>query len=264
MTGEGMILVKLGGSLITNKSKPMTLREEVLVDLVGQVKRTWGKTQGRLVLGHGQGSFGHVPAEKYHTIEGRVGEQSVYGAAVVEDVASQLNRIVVGECLKQGLPAVSIRPFDFARVNGKTELWLGNLLQALEEGFLPVVYGDVVLDETKSFTIWSTEKVLNELVGGLLLRGVEVNKVIHCGDVDGFLVKGKVVEEINAVNLVKMKKEITETQGFDVTGGMLHKVEESMLSAKQGVESYIIGGNHGGNLYKALTGGKFVGTRIRL
>lgn len=257
-------LVKLGGSIITNKSKPFTVQEEVLVDLVGQIKKAWKIKAGELILGHGSGSFAHVPAEKYQTMKGKVEEQSVYGAAVVEDTASQLNRIVVAECLKQGLPAFSVKPSDFVSLNGgKVESYrLESLKTALNQGFLPVVYGDVILDRANGFTIWSTEKVLNFLAEKLNGGEYKVKKVIHCAEMDGFLVEGQVVEVINAKNFETMKKHVKETQGFDVTGGMLHKIEEALVSARGGVDSYIVGGNHGGNLYRTIVDKKFVGTRI--
>jgi isopentenyl phosphate kinase len=263
---EKIILIKLGGSLITNKSKPLELRAEVLADLVSQVKKAWDETEDSIILAHGSGSFGHVPAEKYKTIDGKIHEQSVYGAAVVEDVASQLNRIVVGECLKQNLPAVSIRPFDVLHLDkGKVKrVDLDSLIHSLSLGFLPVLYGDVVLDLKTGFTIWSTEKVLNLLASEMKIRGMKVDKVIHCGETDGFLVKDKVVPEINLGNVMEMKKFVGTTKGFDVTGGMLHKVEEALITAEAGIDSYIIGGNHGGNLFRAIVGEEFIGTRIRI
>ncbi len=93
---QSIVLIKLGGSLITNKSKPFTLHKEMLVNVVGQIKQAVDEGK-KVVVGHGQGSFAHVPAEKYKTIEGRINDESVYGAAVVEDVACQMNRVVVSE-----------------------------------------------------------------------------------------------------------------------------------------------------------------------
>ena len=36
-----LVLVKLGGSLITNKSKPFTERRDIITDVVSQIKRAW-------------------------------------------------------------------------------------------------------------------------------------------------------------------------------------------------------------------------------
>jgi isopentenyl phosphate kinase len=134
----------------------------------------------------------------------------------------------------------------------------------LKIGLLPVIYGDVILDSAQGFTIWSTEQLLNFLAGTLEADGVAIDKIIHCGETDGFLIGGEVVHEITRENFEQMKKNITATEGFDVTGGMLHKIEEALKTATHGIDSYIIGGNHGGNLYRAIIGDQFIGTRIRV
>ncbi len=259
-----VILVKLGGSLITNKSKPFSERREVIADVVGQIKKAYDENGLELVVGHGGGSYPHVPAEKYRTMEGNIHEESVYGAAVVEDAAAQLNRIVVGEFLKQKIPAVTVNPSSLMLLdNGKLS---GAFLKVIEKmlklRMVPVVYGDVIFDRKSGFTIWSTEKLLNFLAQSWLKERKRVNKIIHCGETDGFLVDGKVVEKITPKTFGGLKKHIQATQGFDVTGGMLHKIEEALAAAKNGIDSYIIGGNHGGNLYRAIKGKEFIGTKI--
>lgn len=257
-------LIKLGGSLITNKSKLFTLREDVLKDIVSQIAKAW--FGGELfILGHGSGSFGHAPAEKYQTIRGRVDEQSAYGAAMVADAASQLNRLVITECLKQKLPAVSVSPLSIAQARSRQakRLNMSPVIAALKSGLVPVVYGDLIFDEDQDYTIWSTETVLNTIAMNWQNENGSISKVIHCGETDGFLLNGQVVQEINQENLDQMKAAITETAGFDVTGGMLHKVEESLkLATEKGIDSYIIGGNHGGNLYRAMVGKDFIGTKV--
>lgn len=257
-----LTLVKLGGSLITNKSKPLTLREDVLTDVIAQIARAINAGH-TIILGHGSGSFAHVPAEKYQTIKGKVDYQSVYGAAVVEDAASQLNRIVVSEALKQSLPAISLRPFDFLSLgdNSVDSIFSTVVRQSLHQGFLPVTYGDVVMAKSIGFTILSTERILNIL--SLELRDeFTITKVIHCGETDGFLVDGRVIDVIDLSSITSIKEAIHETAGFDVTGGMWHKVEESMFLAKQGIDSYIVGGNHGGNLYRCIVGDTCIGTKV--
>lgn len=258
-----VVLIKLGGSLITNKSKPFTLQREALVNVVAQIKRAHDEGL-KIIIGHGQGSFAHVPAEKYKTIQGRINDESVYGAAVVEDVACQMNRVVVAEMLKQNIPAVTQQPASTI-ILGKGEVsgaFLQGVLALLTGGFVPVVYGDVLFNDNGNFTIWSTEKVLNFLA--LELRGVNFNveKVIHCGETAGFLRDGVVVKEITPTTYGEMKSALAKAKGFDVTGGMEHKVDMAIDLAKKGIDSYIVGNNHGGNLYRTIVGYDFVGTRI--
>jgi isopentenyl phosphate kinase len=261
---QPVVLIKLGGSLITNKSKPFSERREVISDLVAQIKKAWESGEVKIIVGHGGGSYPHVPAEKYRTIEGVVDEESVYGAAVVEDAAAQLNRIVVSEFLKQKVPAVSVNPSSLMVANGigPESVYLDSIQEMLELNIIPVIYGDVVFKKEVGFTIWSTEQLLNMLAFRLQKQGRLVAKVIHCGETDGFLVGGKVLPKISLTKRSAYRKHVTKTQGFDVTGGMLHKVEQALETAEAGIDSYIVGGNHGGNLYRAIVGDDFVGTKI--
>jgi isopentenyl phosphate kinase len=259
-----LTLIKLGGSLITNKSKPFTLQRKMLENVVAQIKQAHDEG-ARLIVGHGSGSFAHVPAEKYRTIEGNINNESVYGAAVVEDVASQMNRIVVGEMLKQNITAVtqqSASLFSLATRDARPEISLKNIQSLLGGGFVPVVYGDVLFTQDGNFTIYSTEKVLNNLALALRSAGETIGKVIHCGETDGFLKNGQVVKTITTQTHQLMLSAMDKAKGFDVTGGMEHKVEMALSLAQEGVDSFIVGNNHGGNLYRTIVGQEYIGTKI--
>ena len=64
-------------------------------------------------------------------------------------------------------------------------------------------------------------------------------------------------------NFEEVKKLIYATDGFDVTGGMLHKIEESLALADIGIPSMIINGVAEKNLLmRALLDEDVNGTRI--
>ena len=66
-----LVFLKLGGSLITDKTKPYTVRMDKLGDLANQVARALQTHPDLLlILGHGSGSFGHTAAKKYGTRDG--------------------------------------------------------------------------------------------------------------------------------------------------------------------------------------------------
>lgn len=257
-----MYLIKLGGSLLTNKSKPYSLNKAILTDVVSQLVKAH-RQGARFILGHGSGSFGHVPAEKYQTHKGLIGDQGIYGAAVVEDAACQLNRLVVAELLKQSLPAITIRPFDvmMQTPQGYQADWT-HLHQALGLGFVPVVYGDVVISQTQSVAIASTETVLNHLATHWQGE-VSIEAIVHCGQKPGFMIDNQVVKIIDSGNIQSMKAHIHTTEGFDVTGGMEHKLSEAYETAKMGIKSYIIGGSLPHNIYHLLMGKPYTGTLIK-
>ncbi len=107
---KDMILVKLGGSLITDKSQPFTPRLDVIRRLAREIHAAREKNDIKLIIGHGGGSFPHLPAKKYQTHKGLRGPGSYRGLAVVQDAASRLNRIVVASILNEGENAISIQP----------------------------------------------------------------------------------------------------------------------------------------------------------
>ena len=119
-----LVFVKLGGSLITDKTKPYTPLLDMMDDLALQIATTL-QTQPnlRLVLGHGAGSFGHVAASEYKTRDGypqasplihreRDTTEDNYwkGFAEVWYQASSLNRYVMESLHKAGVRAVSLPP----------------------------------------------------------------------------------------------------------------------------------------------------------
>ena len=59
-------LLKLGGSLITDKANAKTPRRETLSRIALEIAayRRYAGADGRLILGHGSGSFGHIPADR--------------------------------------------------------------------------------------------------------------------------------------------------------------------------------------------------------
>jgi isopentenyl phosphate kinase len=66
-----LVLLKLGGSLITDKTRPYTPRLDKLADLATEIAQAL-RTHPHLllILGHGSGSFGHTAAKKYGTKDG--------------------------------------------------------------------------------------------------------------------------------------------------------------------------------------------------
>lgn len=259
-------LIKLGGSVITNKDIPMSMKNGYLASLVKQVQRAMAELpEKQMIVGHGSGSFGHVPASQYKTIDGFVSEESVLGMAIVQDAAAQLNRKVVYEFIKNHVPAVTFAPSNtlVTAGRGERENFFKLLETYLEKGLFPVTYGDVIVDTKQGCTIWSTEEVLGHLTEMFLAEGYAVEAVVHVTEVAGFLDSDqKVIPEITAENWPQLKKHLGATKGFDVTGGMGLKIEESLYLAEKGVKSVILSGITSENLYNYLTGKSWVGTQI--
>lgn len=257
-------LVKLGGSLITNKSRPYTARPRVIERLAREIKMAWDEGF-RFLVAHGSGSFGHTSAAKYATAEGLKNKKSVYGLAVVQQDAIKINRIVNEIFLKVGLPVLSFIPSSFTIAKNKklTSIFTRPIVEALKIGALPLVFGDIILDKRLGCCIYSGETTLDNLIEPLSKEGYRIDKVIQCGNTDGvYDGQGKTVARITPRNFKKIAKELGNSAAIDVTGGMLHKVEECLKMAKRGIDCLIINGETKGNLFKAITGKEAAGTLI--
>jgi isopentenyl phosphate kinase len=260
---QELTLVKLGGSLITDKRRSYAARPEVIARLAREIASGWKALRGRLIVGHGSGSFGHVAAaETGLGREARSGK-ALAGVSITQDRAARLHRMVVEALLKAGLPTFSWTPSSAlsARAGRPVGGHWEPLLRALEGGMLPVLYGDVVLDRSGGASICSTETLFLALTRTVLRRSGSVRRALWCGDTEGVLDgRGR---------LVRILGEGTDAMvaagasgGTDVTGGMLHRVETCQGLAELGVESWILNGGVRGRLTRALRGGPIPGTRV--
>ncbi|MBS1249904.1 MAG: hypothetical protein MAG431_01489 [Chloroflexi bacterium] len=264
---ENLQFLKLGGSLITDKHQPRMPRREVIARLAEEVAAARENDPGlRLVLGHGSGSFGHVPAERYGTRAGVRTSRQWRGFAEVWRDASALNRIVVEALHAAGVPALTFPPSGAATTRrGKVTTWNTlPLLAALERGLLPVVYGDVVFDEEWGGTILSTENVF-----AYLAQELHPQRVLLAGIDEGvwadYPACERLLPKIAPADFSQIRRGIEGSAATDVTGGMASKVEEmlALVGDVPGLEVCIFSGGKPANVQRVL-GGECLGTRIGL
>jgi len=283
-----LIFLKLGGSLITDKSVPRTPRLEVLRRLAQEITEARGANPAlRLLLGHGSGSFGHVPARQYGTRQGVHTPEQWRGFAEVWREANALNRLVVDGLYEAGLPVVSFPPSASVTArDGQVAAWdITPLRAALEAGLLPVVQGDVIFDIIRGGTILSTEEIFEHLArhlhpARLLLAGIESGVwKIHpplsefSGNLsvfDRFAAQNTqnsdmIYSEITPENLAEVLPALGGSQATDVTGGMGSKVVQmlALVQALPGLEVLIFSGLKPGLVREALLGG-MEGTKLRV
>jgi len=113
--------IKLGGSLITEKGREATPRLDVINRLASELSDIRKSNPDlRILLGHGSGSFGHVPAQKYNTRAG-VHTPEEWGSFIeVWQQAAALNHIVMDALLAAGLPAIGFPPSASVSANCPT------------------------------------------------------------------------------------------------------------------------------------------------
>lgn len=234
-------LIKLGGSLITDKTKLNSFNPDNVKKLFMDLSKFYNPDKHRLIIGNGAGANTHYLAKKYDTINGIKSKRGI-GHCLVKESAlrhhSWLNEIGV----KANLPLFSFSGSSFLlSEKGKVKnSYFSTLLSCLQNGLVPHVYGDVVFDKTLGLTIFSTEKIFIWLCQNLLKNGFSRINVYFLGDTNGVLDgKKNTIKVLKSSNLNKYRSFVKKSQGFDVTGGMLAKVDSALYLAKLGCQVYI-------------------------
>lgn len=269
-----LVFLKLGGSLITEKTERYTLRPAKLRSLAGEIRAAVSEMPNlRLVLGHGSGSFGHYAVHDHlnardfpATSKGRTRSDAGYwqGFAEVWYRASQLNRHVIDALHEAGVPTISQAPSSAVTSSGGAiASWdLTSLRAALESGVVPLIFGDIVFDDRQGGKVLSTEVLMWHLAHELrptriLLAGLEAAVWAD------FPARSSPVAKITPSNFVALAERIGGSHGPDVTGGMRSKVAEmlSLVKSVPGLTVRIFSGEEPGNVRAAL-GGADLGTLV--
>ncbi|MEM0201168.1 MAG: isopentenyl phosphate kinase [Candidatus Micrarchaeaceae archaeon] len=259
------IFIKIGGSAITDINKENTPKKNEIKRLLNEIKHSINKK--KILIGHGSGSFAHVPAHKYKINLGLVEKNSLYGTSITQNAAANLHRIFI-ECAVEE----QLFPFSFSPSTGaiaessKIITWDVSVIQkAFDLGFIPVTYGDVILDKKQGVCIASTEEIFR-----FLSCKIKPNKIIIGTDVDGIFDSNpklnkdaKLIEVVNSKNIEEVLGYSGSSTKIDVTGGMKSKVSYLYnISKETGAICQIINLQKEDRLKNVLLGENVLGTII--
>ena len=255
-----MILIKLGGSVITDKTQYRTFNREAVRRLCGEIRDSGAS----VIIVHGAGSFGHVVAKEHSLQNGSASPTQIPAVARVQYDVRELNLMVIDELLNAGIPAVSVPPGScFMMDNGKLLLDSPEvLLSASQLGIMPVMFGDVVFDKSKGFGICSGDQIMETLCG--IYRP---ERVVFVSDIDGLFEKDPKTNPDS-----KMLSEVTpELLGGvssyssvdDVTGGVRAKMEAMLRMTSSERDCVLVNGSVKGRLYSLLKGESVISTTAK-
>lgn len=246
-------IIKLGGSIITDKHKYKQLNIKILREIC-KVVGAWKKN---IIIVHGAGSFGHILAKKHSIITGYTDSSQLEGLTDIRIDVNELSQSIVKTLKNQGIPAIAFQTsalvFD-EKEETKPSLFVEPLKKALTIGLIPVLSGDVLFTNEKDFTIYSGDSLIN-----LLVQEFDVDRVIFITDVDGLMVKVSKLDEIERLSLIPLNElreielaDYSKRDLVDVTGTMKGKVE-TILSIGQFVNQVIVvNGNYSERISKVL------------
>jgi isopentenyl phosphate kinase len=259
------IILKLGGSAITNKAEEANPRSELINRMAEEIKRA---DLDNLIVVHGGGSFGHPSAAKYGIKDGYKENDLTqkFGCAETHHMMTVLNGIVMDALILHEIPAISVAPANcIVTDNGKIKSFDETTLRAMSKlVFTPVMYGDTVMDEKLGFTILSGD----QLVTYLALK-YNAEKIIIGVDTDGVFEEdpktnpeAKPIKHLNLAELKALQPKLGKASGVDVTGGMAGKIAELMPAVEAGIPITVTGATKSLSIYRALTDQSVLGTVI--
>ena len=216
-------ILKIGGSVLTDKTKLESPRMETIEQIVAEV----ASCSSGLVLVHGAGSFGHIHADKYNLRERFDPE----GILETHRSVVRLNEIVVEALGRAGAHPVPVHPLSCVLLqDGRIrDMNIGPLTEMIERGLLPVLHGDVVMDRLRGADILSGDQIITHLA-----RSLGADVVALGTREDGVIYGGEVVSRVTRENYPRIESELGGSRGVDdVTGGMRTKVMECWLILEQ-------------------------------
>jgi isopentenyl phosphate kinase len=239
-------VLKLGGSLITDKERAETLDGAALDAAADAI----AAADDDLALVHGAGSFGHHYAEK-HGVSVTEGTTDAGAALEIHGSMTTLNRFVLSRLHERGVPALPVHPLSTGArdADGTLDMPIPAVERLLGEGFVPVSHGDVIAHEGRGTTIISGDEVVVRFADAL-----DADRVGLCSTVDGvYDADGAVIDRI--ADFEAVADALGGSDATDVTGGMAGKVRTLLdLDAP----AYVFGAD---DLEAFLSGGE-PGTRI--
>jgi isopentenyl phosphate kinase len=256
-----MRLVKLGGSVITHKAKPLAFRSQVTRRLASELAPFTGEG---LIVVHGAGGFGHVRAAEYDLANGLRDADQVEGTAVVQRDVRDLNLRVIDALLETGIPAVSIPAGAFLELeDGRLNCFDAVPFQrARARGLVPVTFGDVLMDTERGVSIASGDLLMAALAAVFKPSiSVFVTKVDGVYEGDPGRPGSRLLPSVSPEGAGVANGSAGEGVA-DVTGSMGGKLAEAFQVAASSDETWIIGGERPGRLRALMEGRRVKGTRV--
>lgn len=247
----GLALLKLGGSVVTFKERPLSVNRAAISRISRQLRRV----KRPLIVVHGGGSFGHYYSLKYgmHTKPARY---DLRGVSAVRSSMVELNDRIVKMMVENGLNPYTVQPSALVHGSRAVKSRILELGELAMNGLIPVTHGDVLHHGRRKYYILSGDQLMS-----ILAKELKPDIAVFALNVDGVyndLRSRKLVREIRAVNHAKFSD-----VSADVTGGMSRKMREAFKMSRMGVDVIMVNGLKPERMVRALNGRSVEGTVVR-
>ncbi len=261
-----LTVLKLGGSVVTDKSKPYSIRKDVLRRIAGELK-PYLELNNKLVIVHGGGSHGHHIVNLYRR-KNRIEDEHYYSKVTI--IMNELSLKISHYLSIEGIPVVILPTHALFKLNENNELEVYSLnviVEHLEQNIVPILYGDVVLSK-KGFPVLSGDDIswylacklrAQKLLFATSVNGIYSGPIGESPIIEQIDCRGKNMDEIlNKIYVVRDKSSI------DVTGGIINKIVAAKKYGCKNLDVIIFNGLVEDNIRKVLLGEKIPGTKVLL
>lgn len=270
MALENILVLKLGGSLLTDKSTPYKLKEDNLEAIASEIKECIDlELIKSLVLVHGVGSFGHPPVLEYKLHKGFKSKDQLISMSKTQQIVNVFRKTIATTFLEEGVP-INLMHASSMVVGDKmviSDYTFESLKGFLSLGMIPLIGGDMMYDESMGFSVCSGDQI-----AVVLSRVLPTKQLIFATDVPGVFDKdpksgenAQLLNEININEIEQLLSKTNKTTKTDASGKMQGKLI-SLTSIKdriqEGLEVAIFSMDEKGTLINYLKGEKIEATKI--
>lgn len=255
-----LVLIKFGGSLITDKEQHETVKLDALMFCANEFKKAYELVSDTdFIIATGAGSFAHTNAVKYGLKNGVDTPERAYGMTITHNSVRRLNGMLVDALTNLGISAFSLSPASLFTMENREirSSHFEPITELLKHGCIPVLHGDTILDTTRGMSIMSSEMSLQACLEKL--SGVyDEMMVVYCMDTDGILnEQGNTIPEFGRDQEVFVHKSTAD----DVTGSIEGKIKSARKAAEIANAVDLISGKNKDALSR-LFQGKKIGSRV--
>jgi isopentenyl phosphate kinase len=252
---QELTLIKLGGSVITFKEKPLTAN----IDAIDGISRALTQLRVPVIIVHGGGSFGHYWSVKYdmHT---KSANYDIHGVSIVHESMIALNQIIVNSMIRVGLNPYGTPPSALTIGHTPIVTKIKHIYAMAQSKVIPVTFGDVVYVGDTKYSILSGDTLMT-----ILAKVLRPLRIIFATNVDG-VYKDRVSRElVNEIQIEDKRRSIEffKASDIDATGGMQRKVTEAFKIASHGMDVMMINGLLPERIIEAAEGKLKVGTLVK-
>jgi isopentenyl phosphate kinase len=240
MTNKKITVLKLGGSLLTDKATPYEARKGIIEAVARELKECLdlGLIES-LILIHGVGSFGHPPVIKYKLYKGFNDVNQLLDLSKTQNIVNKFRLMLQSSFNKVGLPIILMYPSSMLiGKKGKISYYMFKALKGyLSLGMVPLLGGDMIYDEEMGFSVCSGDPLAVAIA-----RELKAKRLIFASDVSGVYEEdpkqnpsAHLIKKIKVDEIEQITRRMEELNKSDASGRMKGKLT-SLIPAKDLVE----------------------------